>query len=167
MCWEPPWTLQCTEVLLRLVQAGIFSTRPLSTKLMPTLQNWTGAGLSNTLVHYRVCGGSQCIGLERGRILHLENWLRHLSMWCVSPFRVSLCLPAWQRCRVQAVLRALQRRLPPSCGASAINCLVKLHMTSLAGIAARAFNQTASPYAVMMHCIESPCEMTQAQPRLG
>ena len=50
-------------MLLRLDQASIFSTRPSQTKLMPTLQNWTGASLINTSVHYRVCSGSQCIGL--------------------------------------------------------------------------------------------------------
>ena len=38
-------------MLLRLVQTSIFSIRPSSTKLMPTLHNWTVEGLSNTLVH--------------------------------------------------------------------------------------------------------------------
>ena len=51
-----------------VAETGIFSTRPWSTKLMPTLQSWTGAGLSNTSVHYRVCGGSQGIGLFWARM---------------------------------------------------------------------------------------------------
>ena len=51
------------EMYLILVQANIFSARPSSAKLMPTLQSWTEAGLSNTSVHYRVCGGSQRIPL--------------------------------------------------------------------------------------------------------
>ena len=64
-------------MLLRLVQAGIFSNRPSSTKLMLTLQNWTGAGRSNTFVHYRVCGGSERIGLL-AHITHHRFWF---NLW--------------------------------------------------------------------------------------
>ena len=51
---------------------------------MPTLQNWTRAGLSNTSVHYRVCGGSQCIPLIQpcvaGAAARLLGWLVMVRM---------------------------------------------------------------------------------------
>ena len=58
------------RVLLKLVPASIFSSKPLSTKLdayTPKL-DWmkSEASLSNTSAHYRDYGGSQRIGLLKG-----------------------------------------------------------------------------------------------------